>query len=279
MPSDFRNIIEELCKEKEIEYDVVSNGWLISDDKFATSEMCKLLNIPVVDETIFYRSTNKNAYAEGKKTYEDMLQYFNENNQNVVLKRTNGTCGQDVYHIEDTDVLEKVYNEIFIDNDTICASPYYNIENEYRAIVLNGEIKLMYKKIKPIVLGDGKKSIAELLREFNPYYFRNYKNDIVLREGEEYQYGWKFNLAAGSLPSLEIDDLVRQEVSEIVLNAAKKLNMNFCSVDVIKCKDEDKYYVMELNTGVMMNRFIKEIPDGYKIAKQIYSEAIDEMMK
>jgi hypothetical protein len=29
----------------------------------------------------------------------------------------------------------------------------------------------------------------------------------------------------------------------------------------------------------MMNRFINETPDGYNIAKQIYSEAIDAMMK
>jgi hypothetical protein len=29
----------------------------------------------------------------------------------------------------------------------------------------------------------------------------------------------------------------------------------------------------------MMNRFIHEAPDGYNIAKQIYSDAIDAMMK
>ena len=305
MASDFRNIIEELCKEKGIEYDLVSNGWIfvlkkdnktksifgykfdlngynagtICDDKYATSELCKLLNIPVVDETIFYKPTNKKSYAKDGNTYESLLKYFNDKDQDIVLKITKGTCGKDVYHIEDEAILEKVYNEIFQDADTVCASPYYNVENEYRAIILNGEIKLMYKKVRPVVVGDGHSTIAELLKEFNPYYFRNYENDIVLKEGEEYKYGWKFNLAAGSLPSFEIDENIREDVSEIVLNTARQLNMNFCSVDVIKCKEEGKYYVMELNTGVMMNRFIKEIPDGYNIAKQIYSDAIDEMMK
>ena len=162
-------------------------------------------------------------------------------------------------------------------NDTICASPYYDVENEYRAIVLNGEVKLLYKKIRPIVVGDGHSTIAELLKEFNPYYFKNYKNDVVLREGEEYKYGWKFNLAAGSLPSLEIEEQIKEEVTDFATNTARQLNMGFCSVDVIKC--EDKYRVMEVNTGVMMNRFINEAPDGYNIAKQIYSDAIDTMMK
>lgn len=303
MASNFQNIIKELCEEKGIEYDIVSNGWIfilkkdhkvksifgykfdlngynagtICDDKYATSELCKLLNIPVVDEEIFYKETNKKKYAEGKNTYEALLKYFNENNQDIVLKLTDGTCGRDVFHIEDTENLEKAYNEIMLTNDTVCASPYYDVENEYRAIVLNGEVKLLYKKVRPIVVGDGHSAIAELLKEFNPYYFKNYENDIVLREGEEYKYGWKFNLAAGSLPSFEIENEIREEVTEFAISTAKQLNMGFCSVDVIKC--DDKYRVMEVNTGVMMNRFIHEAPDGYNIAKQIYSDAIDAMMK
>lgn len=303
MASNFQNIIKELCEEKGIEYDIVSNGWIfilkkdhkvksifgykfdlngynagtICDDKYATSELCKLLNIPVVDEEIFYKETNKKKYAEGKNTYEALLKYFNENNQDVVLKLTDGTCGKDVFHIEDTENLEKAYKEIMMTNDTICASPYYDVENEYRAIVLNGEVKLLYKKVRPIVVGDGQSTIAELLKEFNPYYFKNYENDVVLREGEEYKYGWKFNLAAGSLPSFDIENEIKEEVTDFAVNTAKQLNMGFCSVDVIKC--DDKYRVMEVNTGVMMNRFIHEAPDGYNIAKQIYSDAIDAMMK
>lgn len=303
MASNFQNIIKELCEEKGIEYEIISNGWIfilkkdhivksifgykfdlnsynagtICDDKYATSELCKLLNIPVVNEEIFYKETNKKKYAEGKNTYKALLEYFNENNQDVVLKLTDGTCGKDVFHIEDTENLEKAYKEIMTTNDTVCASPYYDVENEYRAIVLNGEVKLLYKKVRPIVVGDGHSTISELLKTFNPYYFKNYENDLVLREGEEYKYGWKFNLAAGSLPSFEIKNEIREEVTDFAINTARQLNMGFCSVDVIKCGD--KYRVMEVNTGVMMNRFIHEAPDGYNIAKQIYSDAIDAMMK
>lgn len=45
--------------------------------------------------------------------------------------------------------------------------PFYNIENEYRVIILNNEIRLIYKKILPIVCGDGESTVKELLKKFN----------------------------------------------------------------------------------------------------------------
>jgi hypothetical protein len=41
-------------------------------------------------------------------------------------------------------------------------SPYYQIENEWRTIVLNGEIKLIYRKERPHLTGDGVHSVGEL---------------------------------------------------------------------------------------------------------------------
>ncbi|MBQ1645337.1 MAG: hypothetical protein II052_00415, partial [Prevotella sp.] len=39
---------------------------------------------------------------------------------------------------------------------------YRHIKNEYRAIVLDNEIKLLYKKINPTVIGDGSSTLKEL---------------------------------------------------------------------------------------------------------------------
>ena len=54
------------------------------------------------------------------------------------------------------------------------------------------------------------------------------------------------------------------------------INDGFCSVDIIKTKDSN-FYVMEINSGVMMQNFIKQNENGYMIAKLIYKEAIIEM--
>ena len=49
---------------------------------------------------------------------------------------------------------------------SIC--PFYDITNEYRAIILNGNIELIYKKELPVVYGNGKESI----KDFGMYFFQ-----------------------------------------------------------------------------------------------------------
>ena len=159
--------------------------------------------------------------------------------------------------------------------------PFYDIINEYRAILINGQIKLLYKKIKPRVVGDSKKTIKELLQEFNPEYFKDYNEDnknIVLKQGEVFEYDWKFNLSRGSLSSLDILESDKIEIINIINKINEFLDFKFVSVDIIKTV-ENKFYVMEINSGVMMENFINQHENGEKIAKEIYKEAILEMFK
>lgn len=64
----------------------------IFDDKFGTSDVLKALEIPCVQNKIFYRESNKNDYAKNCNSLEDIIKYFHENNDNIVLKPNNGTC-------------------------------------------------------------------------------------------------------------------------------------------------------------------------------------------
>ena len=47
---------------------------------------------------------------------------------------------------------------------------HFKIDSEYRVIVLNNKIELIYEKIRPIIYGDGVSKISTLLKEFNPSY-------------------------------------------------------------------------------------------------------------
>lgn len=104
--------------------------------------------------------------------------------------------------------------------------------------------------------------------DFNNEHFKNYDDDnkdYVLPLNETFEYDWKFNLPKGAISSLDID-----------YNDKAIINNGFCSVDIIKAKDNN-FYVMEINSGVMMQNFIKQNENGYMIAKLIYKEAIIEM--
>ena len=56
----------------------------------------------------------------------------------------------------------------------------------------------------------------------------------------------------------------------------KKLDISFASVDIIYTKD-NKLLVLEANSGVMMDNYIKQCSNGYTNAYNVYKEAIKIM--
>ena len=97
--------------------------------------------------------------------------------------------------------------------------------------------------------------------------------DKVLPKNEKYQYDWRFNLCNGSVASFDIDDDVLDNINKIVSKITSLFDVKFCSIDIIKTVD-NKYYVLEINSGVMMSHLLNENPDYRKTIKNIYTEAI-----
>ena len=303
----FQRIIKEICEEDDIKVSFLSKDWitvlekdgktkyiagykfdlnnhclgLVLDDKYAMYDVLKTKKLPIINHHILYRDTNNNDYAIGCNSYLDALDLFNKYNCNVVLKPNNGTCGVGVCHITDEIKLKEMYDKLLTNNFSISLCPFYEIENEYRTIILNNNVKLMYGKIRPIVLGDGKSTIKELLEQFNYEYFKGYdeiNKDIVLEAGQQFEYDWKFNLSRGSKMFLDINQSDYNNISSLALQTSLMVGLGFGSVDIIKTKD-GKYYIMEINSGVMMDNFIKQSENGYNIAKSIYKEAVMNMFK
>lgn len=298
----FKEIIKQICEEEGIDCNIISNDWImvlekngivnyvtgykfglnnhalgeLLDDKYATYELLNNMKCPIIKHNIVYAQTNHNQYAEGNNTLDYIVKLFHEYNQDIVLKINNGTCGNNVIHINNENILIENYKKLSKKYFSMSICPFYCVENEYRAIILNEEVQLIYKKIKPIVIGDGKHSKKELLEDFNYEYFKDIEEEglnDVLDCGKTYEYDWRFNLARGAKASIDIDEKTKKKVNELVTTIAQKIGLKFGSIDIINTMDS-KLYVMEINSGVMMERFIEQIPNGYEIAKEIYSKAI-----
>ena len=301
-----QKIIQEICNENNIEFKLLSKDWiimlekdgktryicgykfdlnghgigLITDDKFALYEVLKAKGIPVIEHKIVYNKDNYNDYAIACNTYEYVKDYFLKQNQNIVIKPNNGMCGNDVFNITDINEIDKILDRLFIKNFSISICPFYNIKHEYRVIMLDGESKLVYRKYLPIVIGDGKKTIRELLLEFNNCYFQNKlqdsKYDIILSKHEKFQYDWKFNLSQGAIAK-RLED---EELSEKLVNLAKQVcretNLKFASVDIIETINGD-LLVLEANSGVTIDKYVSLNPNEYITAKEIYASAIEKL--
>lgn len=293
----FNRIIKQICQEKNIQYEELSDDWIIklkkdNKNKFlvgykfdlntqATAEICndKFALFAVLEsegiQVIKHNIVFKNEEIKLKK-------YFNDYNQDIVLKPNNGTCGNNVLHICDYNRLKDEYNRLINKCYSVDICPFYNIENEYRVIYLPDK-QHIYKKIKPIITGDGIHTVRELLIDFNKEYFskeENFKNDNISADyipalGEIIEYEWRFNLSKGAKIS-NVDDKEKEILMGIVRKIVEVIGVKFVSIDIVKLTN-NQYMVMEINSGVMMENLIKLEENGEQIAKDLYGDAIDLM--
>lgn len=293
----FNRIIKQICQEKNIQYEELSDDWIIKlkkdnknkflvgykfdlntqataeicNDKFALFAVLESEGIQVIKHNIIF----KNEENKLKK-------YFNDYNQDIVLKPNNGTCGNNVLHICDYNRLKDEYNRLINKCYSVDICPFYNIENEYRVIYLPNK-QHIYKKIKPIITGDGIHTVRELLIDFNKEYFskeENFKNDNISADyipalGEIIEYEWRFNLSKGAKIS-NVDDKEKEILMGIVRKIVEVIGVKFVSIDIVKLTN-NQYIVMEINSGVMMENLIKLEENGEQIAKDLYGDAIDLM--
>lgn len=305
MNNNFKTLIQEICKENGIKCTFLSKGWLImlerngetrfifgykfdfnphaigiiADDKSALYEILQSKNIPAVEHKVVYDKSNNFDYAVGCNTHEYVKDYFRKNNNHIVIKPNEGTCGIDVFDVTDINEIDSILDKIFINNNLTTICPFYNIKHEYRVIMLDGECQLLYAKHLPIVTGDGTKTIRELLLEFNYNYFANklqdQKYDKILSIGEKFEYTWKFNLFQGSIAKKLDNQILSDKLIKLAKQVCTEINLKFGSIDIIQTID-DNLLVLEVNSGVQIEKYLTLNPDEYQTVKNIYKSAIEK---
>lgn len=294
---NFNKIIEEICEELGIKYQYLADKWIyhleyknqnryiagykfdinsqalgyILDDKYAFYELITKKGFKSTKYHLIYKNYNQNMIKE----------LFNKYYQEIVIKSNNGTCGEEVFYVNNEEKLFEIIEEVLKRNALAVICPFYKIKTEYRVILVDSEPKLTYAKRRAIVKGDGKRTIRELLIKFNEHYFTKMDFDAsfnkVLDIGEEYSYGWQFNLSQGAIID-NVEDAINEKIKDIAINISKSIGLRFGSIDIIET-EKNKFLVMEGNSGVMMDNFIMLNKEGYNLAKNIYKEVIIKMFE
>ena len=309
-------IVEEICSEENIDFKTYSFGYvmqlekngkhkyivrnkfdintlatgIIMSDKVATYDILHAHNISAVEHKIVFNPITREKYIDDNGSVNEIFNYFKDHNGKIVIKIKDGTEGRDVFLCEDIKRLEKKAFEILQEKNDLCLCPYYDIKNEYRTFCIEEECLLTYVKNKPFVEGDGKKSLKTLILEYDIDLLRNYyeNNDSLIENDIDFDYvpknkelvylSWKFNLSQGAKPRLLSDKKKEKKVQDLARRVAEVLNLGFATVDIIETFD-DELLLLEVNAGVMANKFIDYIDDGYSIAKEIYRKAIIKMFE
>ncbi|WP_298510108.1 hypothetical protein [uncultured Kordia sp.] len=260
-----------------------STAKMIAGDKSAASDLLKAANVATVEHTLFL-NPNMEKYVGSLGNWQQILAYFHKNDQHIVCKPVNGTGGNGVFLVKTITQLEQAIHELFSKYRSICLSPFYDIKKEYRAVILDGEVELLYQKNIPFVTTDGVSTILELLQakfsgetldsvitSFSNRSDRNFSD--IPPKGEIIEVNWKSNLGEGA----QAEIIQNENISTLAIKAANTINIRFCSVDVIETTS-GAFYVLEINSGVMIEHFLNSNPQEYDRVKTIYEKAVLRML-
>lgn len=282
----FASILNDICKECNIAIESLSDNFVfrlrydgsikyiiarqlglnsdsvssICCDKVATSCVLELLGVQhVVHHLVSGRSGN----------FDSIYNYLRKYGV-IVCKDNNGTCGRSVFKAESESDVPIILDRLK-GTKAIAVSPYYEIKNEFRVVVLNNQIKLVYRKIRPYVVGDGVSTLSQLIEGARLRCDVGNLN-VILPAGDAYLLDWRHNLSGGAKGELvELVDLDKR-IYSIATDTALKLGLNFASIDIVEY--DGRFEVLEINSGVMLDHFASQNELYYNIVKDIYKEAI-----
>ncbi len=305
MQRQMTKIVKEICLERQIQCHALSYDWVfqldapngnrmflygyrfpqnnaaieqVCDDKCALSDVLEVNNIPHV-EHVFFMSPSQIHYIGEEGSWAKLLALL-QTHKALVCKVNNGSGGHSVYKVTNVSELEEAVFNIFKTSRSMSVSPYTEIKNEYRTIILNGEVMVIYQKVRPFVVGNGKDTISMLIHQAGLKDIEIDKTvDVttVLKRGEKAVLSWKHNLGQGAVPELVTQPQLLAKLTEFATSAAKALDIRFASIDIID--DGKGLKILEINSGIMMENFAQSSKENYALAKRIYDRAICDGLK
>lgn len=296
-------ILKLYCKETGADYISGADGWIntikkgdlktfvigykfdlnnatssqLCDDKAALSGILKMFNIPCV-EHLFIESPNgyNRTEAEIKELFNQMLKTYDE----LVLKPNIGSGGRNVFRCKTVEECYELVEKLLSPRRSLCVCEFEKIKEEYRAIFLDGKIKLVYKKLRPSVVGDGFSNLESLISQ---QIDKSIETDATLNlkivplKNERVFVSWKHNLGLGAVADVNIEKQKVEQLELLAQKVAKAINITFASIDIIET-ESNELKVLEVNSGVMMEKFSKMNDENFEKAKQIYFEALNKTL-
>jgi glutathione synthase/RimK-type ligase-like ATP-grasp enzyme len=305
----FVRAIKTYCAEHGLAVDVRADGWLmvmqdgarrklafgydlglnsavahrIANDKSATSDVLALAGVDCVPHTLFL-NPELNAFVPPRGSWEAMLALLQRSPLGLVLKPNEGTSGKSVFWVTSKPTLELAVKRIFSAHTALAVSPYLDIADEMRVVVLDGKALVVYSKDRPAVTGDGKRSLLELALEGVPAARRSTvlaalfadldksALDAIVPAGERRVLNWRHNLESGAEPVLLQAGQARDRCVALAARAADAIGIRFASVDVVRANGG--WHVLEVNSGVMMEALSNRHP---KLVQATYDAALREL--
>ncbi|MDR2568041.1 MAG: hypothetical protein LBC44_01890 [Mycoplasmataceae bacterium] len=287
-------IVKEICQELSLIYTPYADGWIIGITKnnvtkyiygynFCLNNSCA--SRVADDKAATYEILNQHqikAFAHycwftGYVDFQKVFSLYQEFNKDVVVKPNSGSGGRSVFHIRDNEneLVDKV-SLVVNKNSYVALSPFYQYDTEYRIIMHKNQLLTVYAKERQFVIGDGETNLFSLI--VNKYgSLKTELANFVPAKDEKVVINWKHNLGLGAVPNLEVEKEISQKMVNLSQQIMKVLDIELCSIDFALIDKE--FYVVEVNAGIMMEKYSKVSEDTYRKTYEVYKSFILEMFK
>jgi glutathione synthase/RimK-type ligase-like ATP-grasp enzyme len=307
----FLSAIKKYCLAHGIAIEVRSGGWLlimqreaqrrlafgydlglnsaaahqIANDKAATAEVLALSGVPCISHSLFL-GPKLSAHIAESGSRDAMSRLLDQHPQGLVVKPNEGTSGELVFHVTTRAKLELAVERIFAAYSSLAISPFVEIEDEVRVVLLDDRALIVYSKSRPSIVGDGQHSLRELAlaatsAERHASVLQSLAGDFDAAEldaippaGQPRVLNWRHNLDSGAEPILLERGDVRDACVGLAIKAAAAIGIRFGSIDVVRA--DGAWQILEVNSGVKMEALGKLHPE---LVQAAYTAAMDRVFE
>ena len=138
----------------------------LASDKYFTNRILEAAGVPTLGGEYFFLHERYRAHRPAGHERDDALEYFRELGASAFVKPLMGSRGDFAQGVHGEAALQRYLDEVARYYDAILMQPIVEAI-EYRIFLLDDDVLYCARKYPPFVLGDGVRTIRELLAAHN----------------------------------------------------------------------------------------------------------------
>lgn len=249
-------IIRELCQEKNIDLQSYSYDWIFSLRKDGLIKHVYGYRFDLNNTAAGFISQDKVAtyqiltdsgvpavphtlVSSHQRYYDEIWTKDAHTWQHFLLKPTNGAGGRNIFLFDNIDTTNNFIHKH--KHEVWAVSPFLSIIKETRVVLLDDEVLLAFEKTSPVTV-----------------------HGVPM-----------FNLRLGA-KAVNIDP--SEEYIKLARQARRAVGLRFAAIDIVELASGE-LLVLETNDGFSLEHYCLQEPGNIDKARDVYSAAIDAMMK
>lgn len=273
----------------------------VATDKDYTSFFLKKAGYPTIPGTTFFAPKFARAIGSSR-SLDAAVRYARRLGYPVIVKPNSASQGKDVSLVYDGQSLARTLRAIFT-YDNVALVQTYIRGNDYRIVVLDGQVISAYQRIPLAIVGDGKSSIKNLLTAKQKLFVRQGRDTrINFRDPRIHEKLRSQSLSLSSVPAtgariflldnanlstggdaIDVTSTMHPIWKKIACSITKDMGLRFCGVDLmIRDTIADapkKYWVIEVNSAPGLDHYASAGRVQNNIVENMYVQVLRGLEK